>query len=234
MIFSKTIGMQKIFSALTIMLLSIILITACTPKTTETVSTTPVETPPTPPPPPVELSPCPKFTDAPNQDEAETNYVLYRDFLKVKDYDEAYSYWRKVYATAPAADGQRNTVFSDGIFFYEHFMGQTGDRSYIDSIFMLYDEIEKCYPEGGYVAGRKAFDLYYKYPERASKIETYNLFKESIETDGIETNDFVVNPFTALLTELHDSSLVSDAEAKAYADQIRGIIANGLENCEEP
>ena len=227
--------MQKFSFLIGFMLLGILLFISCTPKTTEQVPTEVVEeAPPAPEPTPVDLSPCPKFTDAPNQDEAETNYVLYRDFLRAKDYEGAYSYWKKVYAVAPAADGQRNTVFSDGIFFYEYFLSQTGDQSYIDSIFMMYDEIDRCYPEGGYAAGRKAFDLYYKYPDRASKMETYQLFKESIDTDGLETNDFVINPFTALLTELHDSSLVSDTEAKAYADQVREIIANGLENCEEP
>ncbi|MEO0727128.1 MAG: hypothetical protein AAFZ63_21455 [Bacteroidota bacterium] len=183
---------------------------------------------------PVAFSPCATFDEAPNKDEAETNYVLYRDFLKTREYDIAYDYWKKVYATAPAADGQRNTVFSDGIFFYEYFLSQTSDWSYVDSIFLMYDEIDKCYPEGGYVAGRKAFDLYYKYRDRATRKEIFDLFKESIEKDGIKANDFVINPFTALLTELHDSSLVSNEEAKAYSDQIREIIAHGLENCQEP
>ena len=182
----------------------------------------------------ISLGPCATFDEAPNKDEAETNYVLYRDFLRSREYDEAYGYWKKVYATAPAADGQRNTVFSDGIFFYEYFLSQTGDRSYVDSIFLMYDEIDKCYPEGGYVAGRKAFDLYYKYRDRATKKEIFDLFQESIAKDGVKANDFVINPFTALLTELHDSSLVSNEQAKAYSDQIREIIAHGLETCKEP
>ncbi|MEM1214377.1 MAG: hypothetical protein AAGJ82_01735, partial [Bacteroidota bacterium] len=197
---------------------------ACTPKVTEPV--TAVEetvTPPSPPPPAVELSPCPKFTDAPNEEDAVTNYVLYRDFLKVQDYEQSYDYWRKVYAVAPAADGQRNTIFSDGIFFYEYFYRQTQDEAYVDSIFMLYDEIDRCYPEGGYVIGRKGFDYYYKYPNRSTKLETYNLLKQSIDEDGMKTNDFVINPFTALLTELHDSTLVSDEEAKLYADKVLKI-----------
>jgi hypothetical protein len=210
--------------------LSILLLT-CTPKTTETVVDAPTEKPISPPPPPVNLSPCPKFSDAPNQDNAETNYVLYRDFLKAQEYQKAFNYWRDVYEVAPAADGQRNTIFSDGIFFYEYFLSQTGDQAYVDSIFQLYDEIDECYPKGGYVTGRKAFDYYYKYPDRSSKLETYELFKQSMETDGLETNYFVINPFTALLTELHDSTLVSDAEAKIYNDKIREVIAHGQETC---
>lgn len=206
----------------------------CTPKTTETIAPPVVTQPVSPAPEPVNLSPCPKFSDAPNKDDAETYYVLYRDFLRAKDYAKAYDYWKQVYAVAPAADGQRNTIFSDGIFFYEYFLAETGNQAYIDSVFMMYDQIDKCYPEGGYVSGRKAFDYFYKYPTRATKLETYQLFKESIDQDGIKTNDFVINPFTALLTELHDSTLVSDEEAKIYELKIREIIAHGQATCKEP
>ncbi|PSR11448.1 MAG: hypothetical protein DA408_01775 [Bacteroidetes bacterium] len=228
---------KLIFPTSLFALFSILLVLGCTPKTTATVTpptTAPAPKPVSPAPEPVKLSPCPKFSDAPNPDDAETNYVLYRDFLRAKDYDKAHAYWQKVYAVAPAADGQRNTVFSDGILFYEHFLAQTGNQAYVDSIFQMYDHIHECYPEGGYVAGRKAFDYYYKYPERSTPLATYKLFKESIDLDGIKANDFVINPFTALLTELHDSMLVSDAEAKAYVGKIKAIIANGLATCEEP
>lgn len=207
------------------------LLLTCTPKTTEPITSVPQPEVPVSPP-PVDLSPCPKFTDAPNQDDAETNYVLYRDFLKAKDYEQSYSYWKKVYEVTPAADGQRNTVFSDGIFFYEHFLFETKDSSYIDSIFILYDELEKCYPKGGYVTGRKGFDYYYKYPDKKSKLEIYELFKESIRIDRFETNDFVINPFTALLTELHEEKTISDEEARLYDTKIKEIIRYGLENCE--
>ncbi|MEZ4984993.1 MAG: hypothetical protein R2795_08160 [Saprospiraceae bacterium] len=225
---------MKYFLLLAVGLSGLLLMTNCTPKTTETVTPPPTVQPPSPEPPVANLSPCPKFSDAPNKDEAETNYVLYRDFLRAKDYNQAYSYWKKVYTVAPAADGQRNTVFSDGIFFYEYFLNQTGQSAYVDSIFLLYDEIDKCYPEGGYVDGRKAFDYYYKYPDRVSRMEMYRLFKSSIDKDGIKTNDFVINPFTALLTELHDSTLVSTEEAKVYEQKIRQIIDNGLATCKEP
>ena len=112
------------------------------------------------------LSACPTFSDAPNPDDAETNFVLYRDFLKAKDWKGSFELWKKVYEVSPAADGKRNTVFSDGIRFYEHFMEDVTDslekEGFIDKIFEIYDELDKCYPDGGYAAGRKAFYLYSK------------------------------------------------------------------------
>lgn len=219
-----------------IVLAALGLMVACTPKTTEPVVTAEPETEPEPAKVDENLSPCPKFTDAPNPDEAETNYVLYRDFLRAGDYEKAYELWQKVYAVAPAADGQRNTVLADGIRFNERFISQTTDTSqwepYVDRIFELYDQVQKCYPEGGYIQARKAFDLYYKYRWRATKLEIYNMFKESLEIDGEDVQDFVINPFTSLLVEMYFDDKIPLEEAQMYAERIKKIVANGVENCE--
>ncbi len=183
------------------------------------------------------LSPCPKFSDAPNPDQAEEDYVLYRDNLKFNRLDKAFDYWQKVYKVAPAADGKRNTVYSDGIYFYEFFLSQTTDSTqqaaYVDAIFELYDQIKTCYPEtAGYVNARKGFDYYYKYDDRKTKEEVYNYFKKAIDQDGLKVNDFAINPFTALLVELHEAEKIDDAKAKKYESIIRKVIANGLKNCQ--
>lgn len=216
-------------------LLGLGMLLACTAKTTEPVVTATPE-PPKPEPVQENLSPCPKFSDAPDPDEVETNYVLYRDFLRVNDYEKAYDLWKKVYAVAPAADGQRNTVLADGIRFNEHFIAQTPDTTkwepYIDEIFKLYDKVEECYPEGGYVVARKAFDLYYKYRWRSNKEEIYSMFKQSIEMDGDTVQDFVINPFTSLLVELYFENKVSIEEAQQYAARIKELVAKGVADCE--
>ncbi|MDX1940398.1 MAG: hypothetical protein SFU99_07595 [Saprospiraceae bacterium] len=183
------------------------------------------------------LSSCPKFSDAPYPDQTLEDYVLYRDFLKVNDWATAFSYWKKVYAVAPAADGKRSTVFDDGIRFYEHFMTQTQDSNlinrYIDTVFMFYDEMERCYPEGMFASSRKAFDLYYKYPNRASKLEIYNLFKKTVDKEGVKTADFILNPFTALLVDLYFENQIGIPEAQKYQQIVRDALANGLAKCKD-
>ena len=212
------------------------LLLACTPKTPIEPVKEPTTTPQAQVPKPGEtLSPCTKFSDIPNGDEMTDNYIIYRDMLKAKDWDGAFKNWKKVYAAAPAADGRRNTVYADGIRFYEHYLyGKTDStliNAYVDTIFTIYDEIERCYPEGGYVKGRKGFDLFYKYPWRATKEEQFNLFKESIEIDGGEMQYFVVNPFTSLLVTMHDEGKISDEEAKKYEQMIRQTLEKGLADC---
>ena len=221
-------------------LLCVLTLFACTPKPTEPVEEE-VVTAPTPPPPPVDekLSPCQKFTDAPNPNEAETKYVLYRDQFKLAapDMDRAFELWQYVYANAPAADGRRNTVYSDGIYFYEYFISQTTDtvqqKQYADRIFEIYEEIDKCYPEGGYVQGRMAFDYYYKYPQRATDMEKWKMFKESMDTDGMKTQDFVLNPMTDLTVRMHNAGEITDEQAKTVVATINARLAKGLQDCQK-
>jgi len=224
----------KLFTFCSLLLIGL---AACTPKTTEQTTETEEELPP-PPEETVEadeeLSPCPKFRDAPDPDGISDKYVIYRDFLRAGEWDQAFELWQDVYAVAPAADGRRNTVYTDGIRFYEYFMQQNPEQKeeYVDKIFELYDEIERCYSGGGFIPGMKGFDLYYKYPERAeSQMQVYNLFKESIDRDSLKAQDFIINPFTSLLVDLYFEDKISQAEAKKYEQQIRAIVANGIEKC---
>jgi hypothetical protein len=205
---------------------------ACTPKTPEAVT----ETKPTQPTsPPVKQNPCNTFEDAPNPDLALENFVLYRDFKKAEDYTLAFDYWQKVYKDAPAADGKRATVFTDGVFFYEKFMEKEPEKKdeYLEKIFELYDKMEECYPEGGYAQGLKAFDYFFKYPEKAMPLEQYELFKKSIELDKGEPRFFILNPFTALLVDLTLEEKIPVEEAEKYQKMIMKAIEKGLAECEK-
>lgn len=203
----------------------------CTPKVVEQATETVVEV--APPPPDENLSDCPKFSDAPDPDEAESNYVIYRDFLKAQTYDQAFALWQKVYEVAPAADGKRNTVFEDGIWFYKRiYSGETDTTAQKDlenTILTFYDEMADCYGEKEWVGARKAFDLYYTFGAK-DKMKIYNLFKTYVDKADLKTQAFVFNPFTALLIELHDAEKVSLEEAQKYEAKIREIINHNLEN----
>jgi len=218
---------------------------SCSPKTGQETAATEEETeqPETTPDPSgqeeaeADLSSCPKFKDAKYPDEVETNYVLYRDRLKTKEWDQAFELWQKVYEVAPAADGRRRTVFSDGVRLYERFLGQTDDtrqkKAYLDTIFSLYDEMERCYPEESFPNARKGFDLYYKYSNLVDdRKEIYDYFKKCIDAEGLNTPDFVLNPFTALLVELYFEDRISMEEARQYQAQVRNILEKGLAECE--
>jgi hypothetical protein len=57
---------------------------------------------------------CETWEGAANKDDLETTHMFYRDAIKAKKFAEAYPLWEKVYASAPAADGNRSSHYSDG------------------------------------------------------------------------------------------------------------------------
>lgn len=209
----------------------IVLTIACTPKATTVVETPSTTTEVVKSVEDEKLSPCPKFSDLENSNKITDNYVIYRDYLKTNQIDKAYELWKTVYDVAPAADGKRNTVLTDGIYFMEYYMSQMTDgikqKEYKTKVFELYDQIDQCYPEGGYVYARKGFDYFYKYPDMATKEEQFNLFKKAIEIDSFEVGDFILNPFSNLLVELHETKKVDDRSAKKYLDFILKRIKDG-------
>ena len=180
---------------------------------------------------------CKKFSDYPHGDEIKQDYVIYRDLLKMGDYEEAFSYWQNVYKTAPAADGKRWTVYGDGIRIYEGFIQMEEDESkkaqYVETIFQLYHELTECYPEQkGYVTGRVAFDYYYKYPALKTNEEKYELFRRSLDLMDLNTPAFVINPFTALIIRMYLDDEISQEEAKEYSIKILNIIEHQKEKGE--
>lgn len=181
------------------------------------------------------LSPCPKFEDAQNRDETEVDYVIYKDFLRAKQWDQAFPYWQKVYAEAPAADGRRATVYLDGIRIYEHFYRISQDSfekdSYIDRIFELYDDMQACYPGVENTPARKALDLYYKYPHRATKEEIFLLCKEALDAEPEKVPASLMLPITKLLKELYQNEQLTGGEVRGCIESLSKICSHNKKHC---
>ena len=220
---------KNYFFALIIIVLTV---WACTPKAAkETVvkEDPKTETPPEDP----RKSTCPTFKDAPNEDNAITDYVLLKDEMKAKNYEKAFPMWEKVYAVTPAADGGRSKVFAWGVEIYNDKFNKATDaatkKANVAKVMEIYDAWAECYPEEkGFVQGRKAFDMFYSYPDNATQQEKYDLFKTSIDAEGMKTQAFVLNPFTALLRDQFDAKAIDVTEAKKYATLIQNVLDNGL------
>ena len=238
---TRQTSMKRIFSLLSVGLLLVVLSVSCTPKAAgpTATDTAPAAPPTTSTTKPAtggeELSSCRKFSDARSPDDAETNYVIYRAALKAQEMDRALQVWRQVYAESPAADGRRPTVYTDGVAFYNYLIQQNPEQreAYGDTILQLYQEARECYPGDGFMAGMQAFDSYYTYPGSATDEEIYELFKESIDTDGPEELQyFVVNPMSRLVVDMHEAGKIDDAEAKQVATALMTRLETGLEECE--
>lgn len=210
----------------------------CTPKTSPPIST---EDPPVQDtvkketPVAEDLSPCKNFDNCGNTEDAVSAHVVYKQFLKAKDYEQAYPYWQTAFDLAPAADGKRKSHFTDGVKFYEYFITQTTDQAlkekYVDTIFQLYDKMLGCFPnEEDYVKGLKAFDLYYKHKDRATEDEVFTLFREILDSKKEKTDYFVINPFTAMLKDRFFEDKISMEETQTYASTINEAIEYGYDS----
>ena len=206
-----------------------IFMVACTPKTTEpakNVTATKVEKPK---PKPENLSPCQKWIGEPFEDDALQNHVLYRDQMKVQNYDEAFKLWKEVYKVAPAADGQRDVHYMDGARIYKHFYYKPGTTDaqkteYRNKIMDLYGQAIECYPDkASSYKSLIAYDYFYTFPGTISDEKIYAMYKEIVDADNLETSVSVLNPFTALIVNLLLEEKIPMPEAQKYAGKIMEI-----------
>lgn len=182
-------------------------------------------------------NPCSSFNDlnASDRDLAENNYIFYKDLVKMNKLEDAYSPWRIAYDLAPASNGRIKYQFDDGVAIFKYFYGMAKTEeekiAFKDSVMAVYDKRIECFGEEPYVAGRKAFDMFYTFPEYSNTSEMIDLFKIHVDGKGMKTDYFVVNPFTKLLVDAVKDSTMSIEEGRKYAMLLYKIVENGLKNC---
>ena len=209
-------------------------ILSCTPKLADV---RPTDTPMVPQEKKEPKGPCITFDDLePHEKEtAENAFVLYKDFLKAKNYQEAMHYWKIAYFMAPGRNGRAKNHFEDGAGIYKQLHDGTNDmflkRKYVDTIMSIYDKKKQCFGDEAYINGLKAFDYYYNYPGYVDDEAIYNLFKSNFDIKGKNADYFVVNPFTKLLFDRVVEGKVSQDEGRKYADLIFKTVENGLSTC---
>lgn len=208
-------------------------VVACTPKVTEIKPAETVVVPEKKEP----KGPCITFDDlAPHEKEtAENAFVLYKDFLKSKNYGEAMHYWKIANSMAPGSNGRAKNHFEDGASLYKQLHDSTNDmslkRKYVDTIMSIYDMKKKCFGDEAYINGIKAFDYYYNYPGYVDDETIFNLFKSNFDIKGKNADYFVVNPFTKLLFDRIVDGKTSKDEGRKYAELIFQTVEHGLTTC---
>jgi len=173
---------------------------------------------------------CVKWTGKSFESQAMEDHVLYRQELEQKNYTSAYTYWRKVFDVAPAADGRRDYQYTDGVKIYKGLLETEKDEakkeSYIKEIISLYDRGLECFPaKESMYKSLKAYDLFYTFPGRADDEEVYQLFKDVVDLKGKDSPAYVINPFTSLLVNGLLDEKIQMAEAQRYTGKIIDAIA---------
>lgn len=226
---------MKIINLLTIGVL-IMALASCGGKTAEVIKETPVieETPVVQE---ESLTPCTTLSQlsAGDKDQAETAFVLYRDFVKAGEMDKALPLWKTAYNLAPGANGRIQYHYDDGIKIYTDLFKKSTNKAqkqaYVDTVMMIYDKRAECFGDEATIKGRKAFDYYYNFYEFSDADQTFNLFKEAVQSKGKNADYFVINPFSKLLHDRVVEGKISKAEGAQLAVTLDSAIAHGLATC---
>ncbi len=169
------------------------------------------------------------------KDETETAFVLYKDFLKAGNYDEAFAYWKTAYYNAPGSNGSIQYHYDDGVKLYRNKYENSDDislkRSYADSVRAIYNKRKECFGDAVYLDGRLGFDLYYYFYEATTEDEVFNLFTSVLESKGEDSDYFIMNPFAKILYDKAVDGSLPPAEAGKYAKIVLAAVKKGLNNC---
>ena len=185
---------------------------------------------------------CASWVDSPQKDDAENAHSIYRQALKDKDFTIAFENWEKAFSIAPAADGKRDYHFTDGAQLYlEKFKNETDaakKEEYKTKYLSLIDQAIACYREGsivsskcpdgscinariGYLAGRKAFDMFYTFNTPYS--QTTEALKMALENSGDDVEYIVYDPYASIAVYQFQKGKMEKAEARAIYEELNDV-----------
>jgi len=184
------------------------------------------------------------------QSDAENAHSIYRQAMKMKTMDIAFENWEIAYKLAPAADGNRDVHYLDGVEFYkEKMQSATGDEKveYGKNILRLYDEAIACYQSKsialktnteeaykekiGFLYGRKAYDMfYYVNSPYAENIEALD---NSIRYSGDKAEYIIFDPYSKIIVWEFKNGLMTKEKAAELHKTLNQIAEYNISNNEK-
>ncbi|MEZ4960528.1 MAG: hypothetical protein R2830_11980 [Saprospiraceae bacterium] len=182
------------------------------------------------------FSQCETWNKSPDKDALEEAHVLYRQFIKTEDYDQAFPYWEKAYKGAPAADGQRSSHYVDGRKIYISKFKKEKDeakkKEYGNMILRLFDEQVQCYPdEKALTLGLKTYEMFYTLNSPYS--ENLKAAQEAVEVGGNKTSYVVFQPYASIAVYQFKNKLMSAEEARNAYLKLNEIADYNIANNKE-
>ena len=192
---------------------------------------------------------CETWLELSNRDDITGSHSIYRQALRSNDMDIAIEHWRIAYENAPAADGQRDFHYTDGITIYKYKIEQTEDealiKEYREKIIQLYEEAVHCYlhekialrnctdsecyrKRAGVLLGRMTYDMFYEFKSPPSKI--YEVSNRVFHLSGMDVEYIALVPAIASLSSLYRAGRIPDSEAAEFHQLIEEVHQYNVEH----
>lgn len=163
------------------------------------------------------------------------NASIYSEFLKQKNYKEALPAWRYVFNNAPKFQMLTYTKGEDLLI---NIYQQTKDKTYVDTLMMLYDQWEKYFGDHqrygeGYILGKKGATLY-RFGGDDTKKTAFSYLAKSFELEGNKTHPITVQTMFFGAGDLLKKGELSKDEYIALYMKVSGFIDDGIKNTKQP
>lgn len=146
-----------------------------------------------------------------------TQLSLYEEFVKQKNYKDAYPGWKKACEVCPKS---RKSLYINGVKMYRRFIQKEKDpvrkAAYLDTLMTVYDNRIANFGQEGYVLGRKANDLY-RFDKKKERTEEANaMFKKSMDLRKEKTE---AGALSGYYLSLYDLVKAGKAEKAAMLEE---------------
>lgn len=194
---------------------------------------------------------CETWNDSPKKGEAEDAHSIYRGMIKNEQFQEALPYWKTAYEIAPAADGNRDFHYRDGVKIYMSMFEKETDAAkkeeYKNMIIKLYDQWIGCYKAGaiaikdcdgdcinviiGNVMASEAYDMYYYL--QAPYTQNLEVAVGALELSKKGVDYSVFEPAMAMAVFEFEAGNISADEVRSIYDAIDDATNYNVENEDE-
>lgn len=195
------------------------------------------------------FSQCETWINSPKKEEAENAHVVYRQYIKSKDYEGAFPQWKIAFELAPAADGKRDWHFKDGIAIFKDRFSKSSEgaekEEYKNKIIAMYNTAAECYASKaivfpncndetcinqkiGYLKGRQGYDMYYTL--LTPREETKAVFDEAMKYSGLNSEYIVLAPYADIVVYMYSNEKMNKEEAREAHQVLMEIADHNIAN----
>ena len=175
------------------------------------------------------------------------NISLYSENIKTKNFTDAFTYWKKVFADAPVS---RHSLYTDGVTIMKNLIAGTKvldeRKAYADTLMLIYDQqlqyldklnlLRKTPWTEYYVKGEKAHNYLTYYPRMDNNV-AYDMLREVIEMAGDKNQYYIIGDYMKVslakfkADEAHREQFIMDYSLSA---ELIASIATKVQNMSTP